>query len=67
MITNLSPFISKEAHKITLNRKGHEALLGQHNVASEIDDNFLFGGINKLDYQFSIQENKLIKTIQNAH
>ena len=67
MIKNLSLFISKKGHKLALNRKGHEALLGQHNFASEIDDDFQFGGINKLDYQFCIQENKLIKTIKNAH
>lgn len=67
MIKNLGLFISEDHQKLSLNRKGHEALLGQHNFASEIKDNFQFGGINKLDFQFNKQENKLIKTIQNAH
>lgn len=63
IIANLDRFISENDDGIFLNRKGHEALLGQHNFASEIHDEIQFGGIKKMDYQFSKQENKLIKTI----
>lgn len=63
IIKNLNQFISENQDGIFLNRKGHEALLGQHNFANEIHDSIQFGGIKKIDFQFSKQENKLIKTI----
>lgn len=67
MITNLSVFFIETETGITLNRKGHEALLGSHNFSAEIDNNLTFGGIKRLDYQFNSDENKLIKTTINAH
>jgi hypothetical protein len=67
IIDKLSIFFSENDKKITLNRKGHEALLGQHNFSLEIDNNIPFGGVNRFDYQFSKKQNKLIKTIINAY
>lgn len=63
LINNLSIFFSETETKITLNRKGHEALINQHNFANELNNNIDYGGVNRLDYQFNIEENKLIKTI----
>ena len=67
-ITNkLSLFFIEEENLIKLNRKGHEALLGQHNFAFEINNAMIFGGVNKFDFQFNKKENKLIKTIYHAN
>ena len=67
IIDQLEMLYSVTDEKIELNRKGHEALLGQHNFAHEIDDNITYGGLRKLDFQFNKQENKLVKTIINAN
>lgn len=62
IINYLSPFYTVEENGITLNRKGHETLLGQRNAAKEFDNNMVFGGVKKLAFQFSKTENKLIKS-----
>ncbi|WP_240640281.1 DUF1835 domain-containing protein [Mangrovimonas spongiae] len=67
LIDNLSIFFKETKDSIALNRKGHEALLGQHNFALELNNNIYYGGINRLEYQFSKTENKLIKTPINAN
>lgn len=67
IIEKLSVFYNVTEEGLTLNRKGHEVLLGHHNYAFEIDDNMVFGGVNKFDFQFNKKLNKLIKTIINAH
>ena len=67
IIKLLSIFITENNDLITLNRKGHEALLGQQNFSAEINDTIQFGGVNKLDFHFSKKQNKLIKTILNAY
>ncbi|MFG6687074.1 DUF1835 domain-containing protein [Mariniflexile sp. HNIBRBA6329] len=67
IIEKLSIFFAEEENSIKLNRKGHEALLGQHNFALEIDNSMMFGGVNKFEFQFNKKENKLIKTVYNAH
>ena len=67
MIEKLSLFFTENDNMLTLNRKGHEALLGQHNFSAEINNNISFGGINKLDFQFNRKQNKLIKTITNPN
>jgi hypothetical protein len=67
IIDQLSVFYTEEKHSLILNRKGHEALLGQHNFALEIDNNMMYGGVRKIDYQFNKSENKLIKSVLNAH
>lgn len=67
IIEKLWIFISENENGLSLNRKGHEALLGQHNFSAEINDDIFFGGVNKLDFQYSKKQNKLIKTILNAN
>ena len=67
IIDKLSIFFNEGDEKIKLNRKGHEALLQQHNFALEIDNNIPFGGVTRFDFQFSKKQNKLIKTVINAY
>ena len=67
IIDQLEVFYTVTADKIELNRTGHEALLGQRNFSLEIDNNMIFGGVAKHDFQFSKQLNKLVKTVLNAH
>lgn len=63
LINNLSIFFTESEDRITLNRKGHEALINQHNFAIELNNNIDYGGLNRLNFQFNMEENKLIKTI----
>lgn len=63
LIDNLSIFFIEEKGSIKLNRKGHEALLGLRNFAEELNNDISYGGLNRLDFQFSINHNKLIKRI----
>lgn len=66
MINKLSVFFVENEDSIKLNREGHEALLNHHNYSQEINNNIAFGGVNRLDFNFSIQQNKLIKSRINA-
>ena len=63
LINNLSIFFNESTERLELNRKGHEALINQHNFASELNNDIDYGGINRLKFQFNNEENKLIKTI----
>ncbi len=63
IINKLSIFFDEADDALTLNRKGHEALINQHNFASELNNDIDYGGVNRLDFQFNIEENKLIKTV----
>lgn len=67
IIENLSLFFTNEKKHLILNRKGHEALLGQHNFATEINNNMAYGGLKKFKHQFNKKQNKLVKTVLNAH
>lgn len=67
LIEELALFFDEDEDSIQLNRKGHVALLNQVNFASEINNNLSYGGVYRLDYQFSKQQNKLIKTPINAN
>ncbi|GGW63977.1 hypothetical protein DFQ11_102173 [Winogradskyella epiphytica] len=67
MIKSLSIFYDISEEGLSLNRKGHEALLKQHNFAAEINNHMDYGGVKRLDYQFSEEQNKLIKTVPNAN
>lgn len=62
IIDKLSRFFDEKNNLLKLNHKGHEALLGQHNFASILNSNMVFGGLKKYDFQFSKSQNKLIKT-----
>lgn len=61
IIDNLALFFDESKNHISLNRKGHEALHGTSNFALEINNNIPFGGVSRLDFYFSDEENKLIK------
>ncbi len=62
IIIKLSIFFDEGNNSLKLNRKGHEALLGQHNFASILNSSMVFGGLKKYDFQFSKSQNKLVKT-----
>lgn len=62
-IKELSLFFNKTEDALELNRKGHEALLKQYNFAKEVNNNMTYGGVNRLEFQFNEDLNKLIKTI----
>jgi len=67
MIGNLSIFIEETDQGLELNRKGHDALLNQHNFSNEIHNDIQYGGVNRLEYQFNKKQNKLIKTVYNVN
>ncbi|TBN06594.1 DUF1835 domain-containing protein [Hyunsoonleella flava] len=62
IIDYLHPFYTVVDDKVELNRKGHETLYGQYNASKEFKNDMVFGGVKKLDFQFSISENKLVKS-----
>lgn len=62
IIDNLHPFYTVDNDKIELNRKGHETIHGQYNASGDFKNNMVFGGVKKLDFQFSKSQNKLIKS-----
>lgn len=67
LINHLKPFYVKTQAGLELNRDGHEALLGQLNVATKIGDNMIYGGVRRLDYRFNNEANRLINSISNVH
>ncbi|XCF04998.1 DUF1835 domain-containing protein [Tamlana crocina] len=67
IIDELEVFYTVNDGIIELSRKGHEALMGHHNFSTEIDHQMVFGGVRKIDFLFSKQKNKLIKSVFNAH
>ncbi|NRA91130.1 MAG: DUF1835 domain-containing protein [Psychroserpens sp.] len=67
MIDNLEIFIESSEDKLTLSRKGHEALLKITNVASELNNDIVYGGIRRLEYQYYKDQNKLVKTNINVY
>jgi hypothetical protein len=67
LIDKLSLFYDSTLKGLVLNRKGHEVLLNKHNFATELNNDMKYGGVNRLEYQFSKEENKLIKTVIDAN
>ncbi|MFY0604200.1 MAG: DUF1835 domain-containing protein [Flavobacteriaceae bacterium] len=67
IIEKLSMFFTISKDMVELNREGHEALLGQQNVAAKIKNNMIYGGIQRLDFQFNSEKNKLFKTVLNVY
>jgi len=67
LIRLLKIFYTEEANKITLNRKGYEALIGSYNFSREINNNLIYGGVNRLDFSYCSKSNKLIKTSLNVN
>lgn len=66
IIDKLDLFFEENENGLTLNRKGHEALLGQHNFSADINNSITYGGVSRLEFQFSTEQNKLIKTIAHV-
>ena len=67
IIDHLTMFFEESEEGIKLNRKGYEALLKQHNFASEIDNKMVYGGVERLRFQYNDEENKLIKTVHHGN
>jgi Domain of unknown function (DUF1835) len=67
MIENLSIFFFEDENSITLNRKGHDALMDQHNFAETVNNDIYLGGVNRLDFQFDKLQNKLVKSHSTTH
>ncbi len=63
IIDKLSIFFDEDETSLKLNRKGHEALVRTHNFATEINNNMVYGGVERLGFQFSVEQNKLVKTV----
>ena len=60
-------FFEETETSLKLNRMGHEALLRQHNFATEINNDMVYGGVERLGFQFSVEQNKLVKTILHVN
>ncbi|MEO1032104.1 MAG: DUF1835 domain-containing protein [Bacteroidota bacterium] len=67
LIEKLSIFFDEDETSLKLNRKGHEALLRKYNFASEINNAMVYGGVERLEFQFSVEQNKLIKTVLHVN
>ncbi|MCX7548083.1 DUF1835 domain-containing protein [Xanthomarina sp. F1114] len=67
LINLLQIFYTEEPDKITLNRKGFEAIMGSYNFSREINNVIQYGGVNRLDFSYCIKTNKLIKTPLNVN
>ncbi len=67
IIDKLECFFIIEDERLKLNRKGHDAILGEFNVAKAVNNAMVYGGVKRLDFHFSTAENKLIKTVVNGH
>ena len=61
IINYLSPLYEVLDNAITLNRLGHDVLLGHHNALRVLDSKMVFGGVSNWDYHFSKAENRLNK------
>ena len=67
IIGKLSLFFEETKDKgLQLNRLGHNALLGEHNVAKQVNNAIAYGGVNRLQFQFSTKKNRLVKTIAHV-
>ena len=61
MIDTLAIFYTEKEGEVALNKQGHEAIKKQRNFSAELSSSMRFGGVNKMDFQFSKVQNKLIK------
>lgn len=62
MIDVLEIFYEEHDGLLVLNEKGLEAVNRERNFSEDIKSPLVFGGVKKLDFQFSKTENKLIKS-----
>lgn len=61
MIDKLDIFYNIEEHQLHLNEKGKSAILGKNNFAKELNNNLAYGGVNRLEFHFNKEKNKLKK------
>ncbi len=62
MIDELDLFYDETEDTLTLNKNGILAFQHQKNFSKDLQINFQLGGINKADFQYKKEENKLIPT-----
>jgi len=62
MIDVLEIFYEEQEGLLVLNEKGLAAINRERNFSEDIKSPLVFGGVKKLDFQFSKTENKLIKS-----
>ncbi|AUC81500.1 DUF1835 domain-containing protein [Lacinutrix sp. Bg11-31] len=67
LINELEIFYTETEDTLTLNRDGHLALEHQKNFRKELNCNFVFGGVNKREFQFDKKTNQLIKNTVDAN
>lgn len=67
LIEELKLFYTETEDSLTLNRDGHLALEHQKNYRKALNCDFVYGGVNKNDFQFNKEANKLIKNIVDAN
>lgn len=67
IINHLLPLIDQNDEGLMLTRDGHMALLDSKNVCGIVNNKMIYGGVNRLDFQFNKQINKLIKPVVNAY
>ncbi|WP_136481030.1 DUF1835 domain-containing protein [Cognatitamlana onchidii] len=66
IIDKLSIFFTEGKDELTLNRLGHEALLGQRNFSKELANNMKYGGVSVSDFHFSKEQNQLVKIVSHG-
>jgi hypothetical protein len=67
IIKHLQPLYSISQNGLSLNREGYDALLGHSNAAQTVNNQMIYGGVNRMDFVFSEAQNKLMKKVINAH
>ena len=63
IIEKLSMFLVEDEEKLMLTRQAHEVLQNLHNVANNMKNDMVYGGIKKYQFQFNKKLNKLVKTV----
>ncbi len=62
IIEKLKMFIDASGEKLTLNEKGLLAIQLKYNFSKELASEMVYGGVERLDFQFDDSLNKLLKT-----
>lgn len=63
IIDKLKPFLTVTEEEVTVNRDGEMVLNHLTNRHDQLENNMVFGAVNKYDFYFNKKENKLIKTV----
>lgn len=67
IIEQLNCFYILGKEKLELNSKGRSTLIEDSNFAAEIDNDMVYGGVKKIEFQFDKSQNQLVKSSYNAH